>query len=243
MPNWCSNTMRLEGEPELVARAVASLKIANDDDADQRVLDFSTVIPYPQQFVDLDKRAHEFNVRAAEITKKKGKGWKARYQALRAEFGVRDDQPFIKDGYNSGGYEWCIANWGTKWNAAQVSLDYAEGERIAHYYFDTAWSPPTPVCEALARKFPGLQVEIEYVEEGMGFASEESFFFSEDGGLTSILTGRPDLLIPDEEPETVDGLIVLEPPAPGSVRASAPSLPMPALPARTDLLEIDTPDK
>ena len=51
-------------------------------------LDFNIFIPYPENWRKLDK--------AAEKARKKG------------EYNVRD-------GYNNGGYQWCIANWGTKW--------------------------------------------------------------------------------------------------------------------------------
>jgi hypothetical protein len=44
-------------------------------------------------------------------------------------------------------YDWNIDNWGTKWNAYSSWLD-AENNVI---YFDTAWSSPTPVLDALAK--------------------------------------------------------------------------------------------
>ena len=46
-------------------------------------------------------------------------------------------------------YDWSIANWGTKWNA----YDHQRLTDSA-IYFETAWSAPTPVLEAMAAKFP-----------------------------------------------------------------------------------------
>lgn len=43
-------------------------------------------------------------------------------------------------------YDWSIVHWGTKWNAYSSSLD-KENDAI---YFDTAWSSPIPVLDALA---------------------------------------------------------------------------------------------
>ena len=40
-------------------------------------------------------------------------------------------------------YEWCIENWGTKWNACESDL---QGNVM---YFDTAWSCPIPVLTRL----------------------------------------------------------------------------------------------
>lgn len=43
-------------------------------------------------------------------------------------------------------YDWCRANWGTKWNAYDSNFD-KDGNVIE---FDTAWSCPIPVLDALA---------------------------------------------------------------------------------------------
>lgn len=43
-------------------------------------------------------------------------------------------------------YDWCRANWGTKWNAYSDCFD-KENNAIE---FDTAWSCPIPVLDALA---------------------------------------------------------------------------------------------
>jgi hypothetical protein len=41
-------------------------------------------------------------------------------------------------------------HWGTKWNACEAETNVDAGTT----QFDTAWSCPTPVFEALSRKFP-----------------------------------------------------------------------------------------
>ena len=45
-------------------------------------------------------------------------------------------------------YDWCISNWGTKWNAygySEDTIDYHDGDTL---YFQTAWSAPHPVISA-----------------------------------------------------------------------------------------------
>lgn len=44
-------------------------------------------------------------------------------------------------------YDWNVHNWGTKWNAYSTSVD----ETNNTICFDTAWSSPIPVLEALAK--------------------------------------------------------------------------------------------
>jgi len=64
-----------------------------------------------------------------------------------------------------GWYDWCNAYWGTKWNAYDVSEPRGT-EKLAVITFDTAWSPPTPVLEALAAMHPEMQITNRWREEG-----------------------------------------------------------------------------
>ncbi len=68
-------------------------------------------------------------------------------------------------------YDWSIDNWGTKWNAGDVTQDHI-GDRGFIIYFDTAWSPPVPVIEALIARFPEADIRLSYMEPGVGFAGE-----------------------------------------------------------------------
>lgn len=55
-----------------------------------------------------------------------------------------------------------------------------EGDSELRAGFHTAWSPATPVYEALAEEFPQLLFHYRYADEGGGFVSEEIY---EDGRL------------------------------------------------------------
>ncbi|MCL2393048.1 MAG: hypothetical protein FWC87_00045 [Acidimicrobiaceae bacterium] len=59
-------------------------------------------------------------------------------------------------------YDWQVANWGTKWNAYTIT----EGE--GEVRFQTAWSAPMPVFEALSRQHPDLDVVVRYADEDFG---------------------------------------------------------------------------
>lgn len=64
-------------------------------------------------------------------------------------------------------YEWCCKNWGTKWNACHTEVS-REGEAI-RLFFNTAWSPPIPIFNEVARRFPNLKIEGEYIDEMYNF--------------------------------------------------------------------------
>ena len=59
-------------------------------------------------------------------------------------------------------YDWCIDNWGTKWNAAEATIgdDYLE--------FETAWDAPHPIITELSRRFPKLMFCHEWADENLG---------------------------------------------------------------------------
>ena len=52
--------------------------------------------------------------------------------------------------------EWCIANWGTKWDAykhvGRVLIEDG-GEEFLRINFLTAWGPPTPILEKIMSNF------------------------------------------------------------------------------------------
>ena len=152
MPNWYEDDLQISG-PD-VKKVMAKIGNPAGDD-DQKVIDFNVAIPYPKKFIALDKKAEKHN---------KNK---------------RPDEPYMKDGYNSGGYEWCIDNWGTKWNAVNVT-DVEIDDEQATFTFDTAWSPPLPVIQAFSKMFPEHEFNIEYYEAGIGFCGQARYVAGEE---------------------------------------------------------------
>ena len=60
-------------------------------------------------------------------------------------------------------YDWRCQNWGTKWNACHSRVE-REAATI-FLSFDTAWSPPSPIFNEIAKRFPTLKIEGELIEE------------------------------------------------------------------------------
>ena len=63
-------------------------------------------------------------------------------------------------------YEWCIDNWGTKWDASPYEY-YINEDGALYISFDTAWGPPVAFYEFLETQ--GYNIEAFYREEGMAF--------------------------------------------------------------------------
>ena len=64
-------------------------------------------------------------------------------------------------------YDWCVSNWGTKWEASIYSVE-RENENSVRVSFDTAWAPPVAFYSWLAENTE-FYVNATYIEEGMAF--------------------------------------------------------------------------
>jgi len=70
-------------------------------------------------------------------------------------------------------YDWCNANWGTKWDASDAIIitdQEIDGEHHLTYQFQTAWAPPFPVHDKLAEMFPNINIFTNYDESGCDFS-------------------------------------------------------------------------
>lgn len=69
-------------------------------------------------------------------------------------------------------YDWCVSNWGTKWdinsNGENVDPDQIARGKVASLYFDTAWGPALGAMQAATDQ--GFSVMLRYYEPGMAFA-------------------------------------------------------------------------
>jgi len=75
------------------------------------------------------------------------------------------------EGYNSGGYEWAINNWGTKWAESSVEMsgeNFGDTGQIT-YSFDSPWNPPLEGYNKISEMFPELTFIHYWDEPGMAF--------------------------------------------------------------------------
>lgn len=170
MPNWNINNLEVSGPPTELEKfkefVTGPGKNNNDEDVDHE-FDFNKVIPYPDKYGDVDKLARVNEKKREAECKKYGKKLTQKQRDA-----VFEKYPSITDGYNSGGYEWCINNWGTKWNACEVSVQGKPKDGVLYYGFDTAWSPPEPIIKKLGTLFPKLTLALTFSEPGVGFEGE-----------------------------------------------------------------------
>lgn len=151
MPNHCHNDLYVHGAPDDVA---ALLALIGADQTPPR-FEFGAVIPYPAEWAALDNDMEELG-----------------YAGFRDKHG-----PDAKDGFNSGGYEWRIQEWGTKWCAYEVTRRDYLGVCVT---FQTAWSPPKKVVEALHKLHPKCSLHLEFFERGGAYTGGFSCVAEDD---------------------------------------------------------------
>jgi hypothetical protein len=149
MPNWVFNNLHLEGSAEDLQKVKAQLNAPytrNFSGGEEvvysnPVISFLNIVRPPEDKMDEYEGVHGF-----ADGKKQGEG----------EFNW---------------YNFNNRAWGTKWDVAvsdgqtysETQLNEEEGH--LHYAFQTAWSPPLAVIEALALQHPELEITLNYEEE------------------------------------------------------------------------------
>lgn len=104
-------------------------------------------------------------------------------------------------------YDWCINEWGTKWNAYEQSL---EGSTLT---FLTAWSGVPDLLQQLAVQYPDVEFAYMYADEDWGQNTGEFTFKGEEvhadipsGGSPEARTIAEELLGPPWNEEDEDDL-------------------------------------
>ena len=150
MPNWCNNTIEIEGTKEQINAFVSFL----DEQSGKNWFNFFR--PCPQELVDTvsgfvgeDKQSAHESQQKLNIEKYGHADW----------------------------YSWSVDNWGTKWNCdAQDWMKIEnpnEDQASVTFWFDSAWSPPTALYEFIESNSEFI-VTASYLEEGMSFVGQFS---------------------------------------------------------------------
>ena len=177
MPNWCSNDLYIYGD--------ARKDIADFISGPEGVIDFEKIKPMPEVLKETNHGSEE---REALIVCGQNDGAQMLTYPWVVDEGVSTVEQLRKfllkrnpeleaigkrllelkeqTGYTNW-YEWSVDHWGTKWNVDGGDRD--DQERRVMLTFDTAWSPPTPIVDALSEMSPKTKFSLRYYEGGMGF--------------------------------------------------------------------------
>lgn len=157
MPNWCNNTLEItHPDIKMMRRFVKGWNRG-------RVL--NEFIPVPPELSD-------GSMSWERILKMKKEKRNDDYARELDKYREELNKKYF--GY-AGWYEFCVQEWGTKWDIGACS-DYGDyltpdsARKPITVRFDSAWSPPISAYEKLADM--GFQVRAYYFEGGMMFCGK-----------------------------------------------------------------------
>jgi hypothetical protein len=149
MPNWTANSLKLiaknaQSEAKL-AQLVQELARAHAADEVPQIFNMIKPIPQPLQIVAgwVGDKVEQAKLEAAQQLNLKLYGYQ-------------------------NWYDFCVAEWGTKWELRlDETMPFELEGHVLTMWFDTAWSPPIGIYQALEAM--GFEVEATYIECGVGF--------------------------------------------------------------------------
>lgn len=171
MPNYIKNRVKFVGESGELIRVYEFLK----DDNGNVNMDFNKVVPMSEELniqagSQTSTGLEYFNLIMKREQCLDMKCTTSQIKAIEAlpdfekikELGKKALSNLAKYGHTTW-YDWSIDNWGTKWNAMNVTW---ENETLV---FETAWNHPEPVLVELSNLFPQVQICLEYADEDTGY--------------------------------------------------------------------------
>jgi hypothetical protein len=159
MPNWCNNTLEItHSDPAMIERARSAF-------ADGRLLDEFHPVPNDLKIVAGRVGADDDQAQKDLV---------AQEQANRTKYGY------------ANWYDWCVNEWGTKWDVGGNGYEAQDIPNGLIMTFDSAWAPPVRAMEQLVDL--GFDVRLMYYEPGMAFCgvwenNDDDYY--EIGGMSS----------------------------------------------------------
>lgn len=185
MPNHVTNRIALSGDSD---RIKAMLEAIKNDKVGVGTVDFNKIIPMPEalninagssttnglkaytDFVSVYTLGCTINTDKLDCIPKESEETFLRQRSdikpYEWELGKKAWKN-LREYSASDWYDWCIANWGTKWNAYgyDENEDYSQNEELS---FQTAWSAPQPILQKLSEMFPDITLTHKWADEDIG---------------------------------------------------------------------------
>ena len=158
MPNWTTNIVTIEGSTQELQNLYNRIINADGD------FDFNSLIPLASELENTESPGFEY-ARKLESDEEILETYSHRYKTLQDVADARRESDRLIELYGfDNWYDWCVKNWGTKWNASDTTCVLEEENLVLN--FATAWSEPIPIYNKLVEEYPNFFYQIETQWEG-----------------------------------------------------------------------------
>ena len=167
MPNHCHNRVTFYSDDTtaiLKLHKIWMSGIDNNDDSETRQTVFGHFVPEPDwtkiPLKESELKEYSFSDPRGDV----------------GELPVMSDEPCKGLHFASTGrqddrwYNWRVQNWGTKWDCYSLEIDDTDMPHGFEVNFETAWSPPEEVCNAIRDQYDDLSISWFYDEPGCELA-------------------------------------------------------------------------
>jgi hypothetical protein len=183
MPNHTANKVTITGPKDTVLAFTTMAKNTSQD------FSLNSFLPIPSELKNTTSPVHimsqsEIDDMWTEWRKKKESKCDTGPMGLHsyekdAPFGLGITQEtyytLVKKYGVSNWYDWCLINWGTKWDCYNVGEWGVDSETsAATIYYETAWSQITIFWQTISQKYPDCEFRHEFADEGGGFLGNET---------------------------------------------------------------------
>ena len=155
MPNWVN--VKLSAHTDVINAITKDTFGKIDGDFGTRDVDFELIMPIPPDLKDYwTGSTVSLQEQAKDIVENKWEYGNGQHQIPMTE----KDKERFRELYGAGDwYDWCVQNWGCKWNA---QTDYCNSDEVG---FQTPWEEPYNWIHHLSLKFPNHKIWVEWEEE------------------------------------------------------------------------------
>ena len=167
MPNWCYNSLTIEGSAEDISAIKTQLNQ-----------------PFQRQHDQWNPETRQMELQDVLYPNPVFAFWNIIKPTDLETYNLQKDPKHndsIIDFKGDNWYDWNVRNWGSKWDVAvSHNEEYPETELVEEwsdrliYRFNTAWSPPLPAIETLSTQYPNCLFTLSYEEE-TGWGGEINF--------------------------------------------------------------------
>lgn len=178
MPNWCDNTIMIEGDPDTLSQLDLIMRSEGYEHADDGI-DMGQpmrLVPMPEVLQGTRSPAPEGDYdpegRMMKLVNDPDNDYMTheRYMQESVEHYAlieRAERAKAETGY-ADWYSWATANWGTKWTMGVSNYVYNADQGTIYIDGQTAWAPPAELLRTISERWP-VTISLTYVEHGMDF--------------------------------------------------------------------------